>query len=296
MKRFESIDKRVSSEEIWKFLLDELAKPIPTWKPGNERKFVRSYPHNAVTDRSYRGWINLMLLCWSMRQLDTVDGGFLTEKQANRLGVKVKKDETPCPIAYANFQTGVYKNYFVYHISQTIGFERPASGLHTWDPNSRVEDLLEKSHARIIHEQELSDPHYDFYRDTIYVPLRERFFDSSMYYQAMLHELAHWTGHDSRLNRDFFSQFWNEETRAREELRAEIASWLLGMEFGIGHDPIRNMAYLEYWKNYLLFGYEEMRLAVEDALKICNYIRKIDEQAGRMSERRFNGSAVQRQS
>lgn len=292
MKSFESIDKRVNSEKIWRFLMDELAKPIPAWKPGLDQNFVRSYPHNAVTNRSYVGWLNVMLLSWSMRQLNTSDGGFLTEKQANRLGAKIKKDETPCPISYANFQSGVYKTYSVYHVSQTIGFERPASVLHSWDPNSRVENLLQNSLARIVHEPELGVPHYDLYTDTIYVPIRERFFNASMYYQAMLHELAHWTGHDSRLDRNFFDKFWNEPIRAQEELRAEIASWLMGMEFGIGHDPRRNMAYLDYWKQYLFFSHDEIRLAVEESLKICNYLRKFDQQSECQVKQQANGSVV----
>ena len=37
--------------------------------------------------------------------------------------------------------------------------------------------------------------------DRIVLPFRERFPEAAGYYQAALHELGHWTGHASRLNR-----------------------------------------------------------------------------------------------
>ena len=48
-----------------------------------------------------------------------------------------------------------------------------------------------------------------------------------------LHELGHWTGHADRLNRDMAHPF-GTEGYAREELRVEIASLILGSELGIG--------------------------------------------------------------
>jgi Zincin-like metallopeptidase len=54
--------------------------------------------------------------------------------------------------------------------------------------------------------------------------------------RGALHELGHSTGHPDRLNRDLAHPF-GSEGYAREELRAEIASLILGSEVGLGYDP-----------------------------------------------------------
>jgi antirestriction protein ArdC len=58
------------------------------------------------------------------------------------------------------------------------------------------------------------------------------------YYATALHELGHWTGHETRLNRDLGHPF-GSEGYARDELRAEIASLMLGDRLGLGHDGAR---------------------------------------------------------
>jgi len=68
------------------------------------------------------------------------------------------------------------------------------------------------------------------------LPAREQFASAAGYYAVALHELGHWTGRADRLNRDLSNPF-GSEAYAREELRAEIASLILGSELGIGYDP-----------------------------------------------------------
>jgi hypothetical protein len=55
-----------------------------------------------------------------------------------------------------------------------------------------------------------------------------------------------WSGHESRLNRDLSHPF-GSEGYAREELRAEIASLMLGDQLEIGHDPSQHAAYIDSW-------------------------------------------------
>jgi phage/plasmid primase-like uncharacterized protein len=61
-----------------------------------------------------------------------------------------------------------------------------------------------------------------------------------------LHEVAHSTGHESRLNRDISNPF-GSEAYAREELVAEIASYMICGEIGIPHDGRQNAAYVNSW-------------------------------------------------
>ena len=79
---------------------------------------------------------------------------------------------------------------------------------------------------------------------------------------------SHDQGHDSfllsRLNRDLSGPF-GSESYAKEELRAEIASMLLGDELGIGHDPGQHAAYVGSWIKVLEDDALEIFRAAADA-------------------------------
>ena len=93
---------------------------------------------------------------------------------------------------------------------------------------------------------------------------------------AALHELGHWTGHPDRLDRDLSSLF-GSEGYAREELRAEIASLILGSELGIGYDPDRHAGYVDHWVQILTDTPKEILYAAADAERISDYILTIEQ-------------------
>ena len=104
-----------------------------------------------------------------------------------------------------------------------------------WDPIAKAEQLLKASQAKIEHSQ-CGGAFYRVGTDTIHLPSRERFSEAAAYYATALHELGHWTGHPERLKRDLAHPF-GSEGYAREELRAEVASMIIGSELGIGTSP-----------------------------------------------------------
>jgi hypothetical protein len=67
------------------------------------------------------------------------------------------------------------------------------------------------------------------------MPPFDRFDDASAYYGTLAHELVHWTGHESRLAREFGARF-GDARYAREELVAEI-----GAAFVCGHGATRGV-------------------------------------------------------
>jgi hypothetical protein len=82
------------------------------------------------------------------------------------------------------------------------------------------------------------------------LPPRDSFPSPDAYYATALHELGHWTGHPSRLDRDLAHPF-GSVGYAKEELRAEIASLMVGDQLGIGHDPSQHAAYVKSWVQVL---------------------------------------------
>jgi hypothetical protein len=113
--------------------------------------------------------------------------------------------------------------------------------------------------------------------DSIHLPLKEQFPSAGDYYSTLLHELGHWTGHPARLNRNLSDPF-GSIGYAREELRAEIASMIIGSELGIGYDPGQHAAYAASWIQMLDGQPMEIFRAAADGEKIHTYLQSFQQQ------------------
>lgn len=88
-------------------------------------------------------------------------------------------------------------------------------------------------------------------KDQICLPARERFTSPENYYATALHELTHWTGHESRLNRQFGKRF-GDDAYAFEELVAELGAVFVVGHVGFVDATIENhAAYVENWLTVL---------------------------------------------
>jgi putative DNA primase/helicase len=141
---------------------------------------------------------------------------------------------------------------------------------YDWDPVEQAEKLLRASGAKIEHSQ-TGGAFYRLSTDTIRLPAQDRFETPNAYYATALHELGHWTGHPDRLDRDLSNPF-GSEGYAREELRAEIASVIIGSELGIGYDPVAHAGYVDHWVQILTDTPKEILYAAADAERISDYI------------------------
>jgi len=94
---------------------------------------------------------------------------------------------------------------------------------------------------------------YDWALDRIDMPARTLFKGTATctpteaFYATLLHELVHWTGHQSRLARDLKNRF-GSEAYAIEELVAELGSAFLAADLGIATEPrADHAAYVADW-------------------------------------------------
>jgi antirestriction protein ArdC len=99
----------------------------------------------------------------------------------------------------------------------------------------------------------------------------DRFRSQDLYYATVLHEMGHWTGHSSRLDREILNLF-GTPAYAREELRAEIASYMLSSDIGISHDPSNHASYIASWIDVLDQDKTEIFKASNDAERIRHFI------------------------
>jgi antirestriction protein ArdC len=126
------------------------------------------------------------------------------------------------------------KTYSVFNIEQTVGLDRllPQPGEpRAFVPFAQAEAVLAASGADIRYGG--SKAEYDPNGDFIRLPEPEAFAAPHEFYGTAFHELAHWTGHTSRLDRLSKNARFGSTAYAREELVAEIAGCFLAAEIGI---------------------------------------------------------------
>lgn len=283
-------------QEVTDRILTALERGTAPWqRPWKEGEGF-DLPVNAVTGRPYHG-INTLLL------MGEGDPRWCTYKQAQEQGWQVREGEVGTQIGFykmaevtdkekLNPDTGepekrtfpLLRSYVVFNAQQIEGIpplDRDALRPPGWDPQAAAEAIMARSGAQIRHGG--NDAFYLPKHDVIQLPEQGQFPTAGDYYGTALHELGHWTGHESRLDRKF--GLFGSEQYAKEELRAEIASAMLSAELGVPHNPETHASYLGSWIEALRNDKREIFRAAADAQKITDFLmgREItrDQQAER---------------
>lgn len=238
------------------------------------------FAFNTVSKKEYTGVNRLILGCASF---DHQTSEFATYKQWLALDKQVSKGSTGYPVVYFNNIKKVDKNtgeesfypmiktYTVFNIDQTEGFEPAEKVKRNWNDCSISEQLVKDSGAKILHKAQ-SKAFYSPSNDQIVMPLKDQFKTDQGYYSTLLHELGHWTGHESRLNRDFSKKFGDSQY-AFEELVAELTSAFLCNYTGIEDQPRDDHAkYLKSWVKVLKDDTKNILKAASLAEKAFSFI------------------------
>ncbi len=157
----------------------------------------------------------------------------------------------------------------VFNAEQIDGLAPYIAPEPTFSPVERAEQILKQRNVPIFHDQN----DRAFYRsstDEIHIPHQAAFKGQYEYYATALHELGHATGHGSRMARAFGP--FGSEVYAKEELRAEIASYMLTTELGLGHYPERHAAYVGSWMKAIKEDRNVLFTAARDAENIRTWI------------------------
>lgn len=283
------------SEQLIQQLEEGTAPWQKPWEPGTQRM-----PHNPVSGTRYRG-ANAIWLAMQGRS----DPRWMTYKQAQGVNAQVDKGEKGTPVQYWKFRDRVPKkdehgkpvlDDKGKKVMMTVELEKPkvftavvfnaeqikglppleAKKEPAWDRHDRAESILAVSGATLKHDQ----ADRAFYRpstDSIHLPDQAQFESADRYYSTALHELGHWTGHPSRMDRDLSGRF-GSESYAKEELRAEISSLMVGEELDIGHDPGQHAAYVKSWIKVLKEDPKEILRAARDAEKIKDLVLSYEQE------------------
>lgn len=299
-KREQTMDaKKPFHEVVAEKLIEQLKQGTAPWQmPWKAGDGGGMMPFNPTTGKRYKG-INAIHLLSQGRD----DQRWLTFNQAKAAGAQVRKGEKSTSIQYWKFEEEQTKRdennkpvldgkgdpvkvrvrlerpkmfmANVFNAEQIDGLPLYQKPVQTWNALERAETILQASGADIRHGGDRA--YYRPSTDNIQLPDKAQFPSADNYYATALHELGHWTGHGSRLDRDLSHPF-GSEGYAKEELRAEIASMILGDELGIGHDPGQHVSYVQSWIKALQNDPLEIFRAASDAEKIQTFVLGLEQQ------------------
>ena len=166
-------------------------------------------------------------------------------------------------------------------------FEQPKIETIDFKPITSAEKVLQQSGARIYHDQS-DKSFYTPVNDSIHLCPKENYINETLYYGTALHELTHWTGAESRLNRDLKHYSVSETARAREELIAEIGSYALCKDLKLDFNPQNSAAYVQSWCEILRDKPDEIMKATHAALEAKEYIQGSEHRMERVQSIRNN--------
>ena len=265
-------------------IVAELERGVKPWvRPWNpEKAGGPQAPFNPVTGKRYHG-INVLILGMDMRAFASGDPRWMTYQQAQGKDWQVRKGEKsttifftkPCEVEDEEAEDGkrsfrVLKHYAVFHASQIDGipaYQAPSVEEAPWTRPEAAAIILQNSGAVIRTGGDRA--FYSPATDHIQLPPDHAFNGAHEFATTALHELAHWTGHPSRLNRGLQIRF-GSAAYAMEELRAELASAFVGNELGIPADIPHHASYIASWIKSLKDDKREIFRAAADAQKIVS--------------------------
>ncbi|HYL98502.1 MAG TPA: zincin-like metallopeptidase domain-containing protein [Blastocatellia bacterium] len=300
--------RRDFRQEVTDRIINMLENGVAPWqKPWDPAEASLGMPMNPTTGKAYRGGNAIHLLATALRR-GYGDRRWMTYMQAAALAWQVRKGEKGAQIEFWQAKAGrdtrsepiragdgeehqsaeepnEGRGNRLIHRVYTVFNAKQIEGIPEWTPKQRTvfevveaaDQILKNSGATIYHDQ-ADRAFYNRLSDSIHLPPKRAFTDATGYYGTALHELAHWSGHPSRLDRPTLNEShrFGDISYAKEELRAELASVFLAAERGIPHDPEQHAAYVSSWIDVLKHDKNEIFRAAHDACRATDFLLALE--------------------
>lgn len=278
-------------------IIDALEKGVRPWacpwsrEAGGSRLGIPRR-HNGVP---YRG-VNALLLWLTAHEQGYRACTWTTFRQAEACGWRVRRGERGTTVVFSGSGAATQseagdedmeaasgrayrflRGYVVFNLDQLEGVPAANDALAHGDAGPAPGDLalLDASGADVRHGG--SRAFYAPGPDYIQMPDRHRFTDDVAYMGTLAHELVHWTGHPSRLGRDFGGRF-GDRAYAVEELVAEIGAAFVCATQGVSPEPREDhAAYIAHWLDVLRADKRAVVSASAQAQRAADYIASMAE-------------------
>lgn len=269
-------------EDVMSKLIEKIENSEGNWI----QPFNNSMPSNFSTGTEYAG-INIPNLWMEAEERGYTTNEWATFKQIKALKGTINKGEKattifffkPTKIEEVDQTTGeevektipILKTYLVFNKDQTSLKE-----ITTAKAILELEELKDNLFVNVKHSN--TGAFYVPREDYISMPNIETFISSDFYYAVLLHELAHATGHETRLNRDLNGKMKGTEEElvsyAKEELIAETTRSFLQTKFGLNSTKMeeQNALYLKSWIKPLKENPKILWSIFSEASKAYKYI------------------------
>ncbi len=262
---------------------------LPWVQPWDAASCGCTMPHNAGTGRRYSG-INVLILWAAVIEGRYMSQRWLTYRQAQAAGGNVRKGERGTTICYADRftpkeeqarardedrdarQIAFLKRFTVFNVDQCEGL--PEALTSTSDMPAEAEMLPQVQALIVASGADFrvggGEAYYSPGGDFVAVPPQAAFGEPINWYRTALHELGHWTGHRSRLDRDQRGGFGGADY-AREELVAEMASAFACASLSI-RPTVRHADYIGSWLAVLREDEKAIFRAASAASRAADYL------------------------
>lgn len=245
-------------------------------------------PRNAITGREYSG-INTVLLAMT----DYSSNQWLTFQQARQAGGNVKKGEKGTTVVFfkpltikekAELQGDdkekvipLLRTFTVFNTQQIEGLPEKFTlaaqpQISNFEDNDAAENLLNQAEIQYGMNRACFIPSLD----KIHLPNKTEFKSIPDFYATSLHELTHWTGHKSRLARDFSGRF-GDAAYAFEELVAELGAAFLCATSGVD-GQLQHDSYIASWLKVLKNDKKAIFTAAAAARKASEFLNQQEEE------------------
>lgn len=242
-------------------------------------------PQNGLSNRPYSG-VNTALLIMASQAQGYDSNRWYTYKQAAELGAQVRRGEKSTAVVFFKMLQASERGndatqdktrtipflteYRVFNASQIDGLAAEQKPERNWTPIEAVNEVVARLKPDIRYGGNRA--FYAVGRDQGYiqVPNPAAFASAADFSGTLLHEIAHWTGAEHRLNRQF--GVWGSENYDREEIRADLASSFLCCELGVPTNLDANAAYIGSFVRRLKSDKFEIFRAMKDASRIAEFV------------------------
>lgn len=269
------------------------------WITNKGGSFAR--PVNIDTKNAYNG-VNVLSLWVSGQANDYQSNVWGTYRQWQKSDCQVRKGEKSAIVVFykkfdvenQNAQTGQLETEermfarasWVFNAAQVDGYEietRELSEEEIFDPVVRAEAFANSTKADI--DEGGDEACYMASTDVIQMPDRNRFTGTETispaeaFYSTLCHELVHWAGSKTRLDRDLTGRF-GSDSYAVEELVAELGAAFLCGDLGITLEPrIDHAQYIKHWLKILKEDNKAIFTAASKASQSANWLIAHEEAA-----------------
>lgn len=264
------------TEEIANFFISSIKNNTAPWmNPCKASEFI--YPCNPSTKHTYTGSNSLYLETIQREKYKSNDPRWYTFNNIRELSeknsdIKLKEGSKGSPIVffdrvpvdekrkiipYKDRETikpsgyiPMTKQFFVFHASciENLPPYEKLKEIENKQFNNidNIENYIKNTKAEITFDAKDLN-FYSRTTDSIHLVEKKFFVSENDYYSTVLHELAHWTGHEKRLNRESLTNYKNN--RPLEEITAEIGSYMLCKSLNMDFNPQNNISYIQSWAN-----------------------------------------------